>query len=230
MKSGDRINSTEKNRRGHDAHVVTVAQCKQVLLHNERADTAGLRLYLLQQLAWFNMVLVDSSDDLSDDLVLQCIPTQIAVILVVRKPLPVERQSHSVHLSTHPGEIPFGCGQHRIRRLMRTGAERKRENPGVSRGAGTPGDRMLAVREVILEPGSVALQRRPRRLRRRIVAHTERRPGRNHTPDLLDDAYVPRVFIQGRIDKHRVGLFDVLPRLLKDPGDFLHPREYGGKP
>ncbi len=87
MKSGDRKYPAQKNRGGHDAHVVTVAQGQQILLHDESADTAGIGLYLLQQLARLYVVLVDAVDDLGDDLVLQGIATQLAMVAVPGKPL-----------------------------------------------------------------------------------------------------------------------------------------------
>ena len=54
-------------------------------------------------IARLDVVLVDAVDDLGNHLVLQRIPTQLAVVAVPGKPLLVQRQGHGVHLGAHPG-------------------------------------------------------------------------------------------------------------------------------
>src|ERR1700722_7930268 len=169
MKAGDGIYSAQKHRGGYDAHIVAIAQGNQVFLHNEGADTGGLGFYLLQQLARLNMVMINAVDDLGDDLVLQRVSAQFAMVFVIRKPLLMQRQSHRIHLSADSGQVPFGRGEHGVRSFVSAGTEREGENPGVNRGAATPADCMWSMCEIVLEPGGVAIERGASGLGCRIV-------------------------------------------------------------
>ena len=76
MEARNRIDPALKHRSGHDAHIVAIAQGKQVLLHDERANTAGVSLHLREQVTRRHVVLIDAVDDFGDDLVLEGVPAQ----------------------------------------------------------------------------------------------------------------------------------------------------------
>ena len=107
------------------------------------------------------MVLINVVDDLGDDLVLQGLSTQVAMVFVIRKPLLMQRHSYRIHLRAHPGQVPLGRGEHGIGSFMSAGAEREGEDFRVGRWSGTPSDGMWSVRQIVFEPRGVAVERRP---------------------------------------------------------------------
>src|ERR1700729_4124862 len=123
MKARHRINSAFKNRSGHDAHVVAITQRDQVLLNDEGTNPAGLSLDLRYQLIRLGVVLIDPVNDFGNDLVLERVPSQVAMIAVVWVPLLMQRQGYRVHLAANPRQIPLRGGEHRRWSFMSTGAK-----------------------------------------------------------------------------------------------------------
>ena len=52
----------------------------------------------------------------------------------------------------------------------------------------------------------------------------------NHASNLLDDSDIPGVFLQGRIDKDRIGPSEILAGFLEDARDLFHARQNGVEP